>query len=450
MHEIDVVVIGAGAAGVAAARAAARMRGISVRAGRGARPRSAGAPGPIARRISRSISAAGWLHSADENEWATLAPTLGFTVDDARRPGRARPSGEFLRRRAEGLLGRVGPLLCTHRGGSAEQATGRMSDCFEPGGRWNAPARRDGRPTSTAPRPSKMIVREYALYHDTDLNQRIARRLWRADRRLRGRPRRPARLSGDADRPFGRRACASSRRSGEISARAAIVAVPPGVIANETLRFSPALPDKLDAAARAAARRRRQGVPRASSAPRTCRWRRALFGSRRRDETGSYTLRPFGRPVIDGYFGGAFARALGAGEGAFAAFAIEQICARARQRHAQAPHPIAEFRLGARSLGRSAPIRMARRARRPRARRSPRRSTSGCSSPASIARMGFLHRARRVSHGREGRATDAPSERAARLRARRDLRRRPKRRRAHRAGRHRPAWQARQTSGRTA
>ena len=42
--------------------------------------------------------------------------------------------------------------------------------------------------------------------------------------------------------------CASSRRTATISARAAIVAVPPGVIANETLRFSPALPDKLEAA----------------------------------------------------------------------------------------------------------------------------------------------------------------------------------------------------------
>ena len=51
--------------------------------------------------------------------------------------------------------------------------------------------------------------------------------------------------------------------AGRVAARAAIIAVPPGVMANETLRFSPALPAKLEAAARAAARRRRQGVPRA-------------------------------------------------------------------------------------------------------------------------------------------------------------------------------------------
>ena len=52
-----------------------------------------------------------------------------------------------------------------------------------------------------------------------------------------------------------------------------------------------------------------------------------LFGATDRTETGGYTLRPFGRPLIDGYFGGPFARALEPEEGGFAAFAIEQICA---------------------------------------------------------------------------------------------------------------------------
>ena len=35
---------------------------------------------------------------------------------------------------------------------------------------------------------------------------------------------------------------------GTLTARAVIVAVPPGVMANETLRFAPALPEKLEAA----------------------------------------------------------------------------------------------------------------------------------------------------------------------------------------------------------
>ena len=38
-------------------------------------------------------------------------------------------------------------------------------------------------------------------------------------------------------------------------------------------------------------------------------------------------MRPFGRPLIDGYFGGPFARALESEEGGFASFAIDEICA---------------------------------------------------------------------------------------------------------------------------
>jgi monoamine oxidase len=53
-----------------------------------------------------------------------------------------------------------------------------------------------------------------------------------------------------------------------------------------------------------------------------------LFGATDRVATGSYHLRPFGAPMIEGYFGGAFARELErAGDKAFADFAIEQIAA---------------------------------------------------------------------------------------------------------------------------
>jgi monoamine oxidase len=53
-----------------------------------------------------------------------------------------------------------------------------------------------------------------------------------------------------------------------------------------------------------------------------------LFGAIDRAATGSYHLRPFGRPIIEGYFGGQFARELEEqGDGAFARFAIDQIAA---------------------------------------------------------------------------------------------------------------------------
>src|SRR5690242_7754268 len=79
MHETDVVVIGAGAAGVAAARrlAAARVPTVVLEArarvgGRAWTLRGAGLPLDLG---------CGWLHSADENEWAAVATTVGFTID---------------------------------------------------------------------------------------------------------------------------------------------------------------------------------------------------------------------------------------------------------------------------------------------------------------------------------------------------------------------------------
>ena len=51
-----------------------------------------------------------------------------------------------------------------------------------------------------------------------------------------------------------------------------------------------------------------------------------LFGATDRTATGSYHLRPFGSPLIEGYFGGRLARELEReGEDAFAQFAVDQL-----------------------------------------------------------------------------------------------------------------------------
>ena len=126
--------------------------------------------------------------------------------------------------------------------------------------------------------------------------------------------------------------------------------MPPGVIANETLRFSPALPAKLDAAHAlplGVADKMFLKLDSPDDLPAETR----LYGATDRVETGSYTLRPFGRPVIDGYFGGTFARALEMeGDGAFAAFAIEQICAALGNDMRKRLHSDRRVRLGARSV----------------------------------------------------------------------------------------------------
>ena len=51
-----------------------------------------------------------------------------------------------------------------------------------------------------------------------------------------------------------------------------------------------------------------------------------LFGHTDRAATGSYHLRPFGRPLIEGYFGGEYARALEReGERGFVAAALKEL-----------------------------------------------------------------------------------------------------------------------------
>src|SRR5438309_9326284 len=112
---------------------------------------------------------------------------------------------------------------------------------------------------------------------------------------------------------------------GAITADAAIITVPSGVIAEETLRFTPALPEKTEAAA---------GLPLGladkmflslSDADEFEKESR-LFGRTDRSGTGVYHFRPFGRPQIEAYFGGRLAAELEAGgDAAFQDFAVGEL-----------------------------------------------------------------------------------------------------------------------------
>src|SRR5262245_25910469 len=85
----DVVVVGAGAAGIAAARTIrdARRSVALVEA----RDRLGGRAWTYQYGAHGLDLGAGHLHSADENDWARIAPDLGFTVD-VRPPAWARPA----------------------------------------------------------------------------------------------------------------------------------------------------------------------------------------------------------------------------------------------------------------------------------------------------------------------------------------------------------------------
>jgi monoamine oxidase len=112
---------------------------------------------------------------------------------------------------------------------------------------------------------------------------------------------------------------------GTITADAAIVTLPSGLLAAESLRFTPALHEKTEAAAAlplGLADKLFMSLADADEFDKNSR----LFGRTDRTETATYHLRPFGRPLIEAYFGGTLAARLEAdGEGAFLDFAVAEL-----------------------------------------------------------------------------------------------------------------------------
>jgi monoamine oxidase len=354
MDDIDVVVIGAGAAGIAAARALTGRHSVVVLE---ARERIGGRAWTYRYGSIGLDLGATWLHSADENEWGTLAPSLGFAVDPLPPPwDRPAHRANFSADERAEYHAAWDRFYARVDEAAADGSTRPMADFFEPGGRWNGLL---GAMVTyiNGVEADQLVIAEYARYRDTDVNRRIPQgygALIEAyaqplDIRL-GCPVTLIDHSGARVR--------LTTPHGPLTARAVIVAVPPGVMANEALRFSPALPDKRDAAAHlplGVADKMFLSIDGGDDLPAETR----LYGATDRVETGSYTLRPFGRPVIDGYFGGTFARELERqGDGAFAAFAIEQICAALGNDMRKRLAPIAEsawardpWSLGAYSYG---------------------------------------------------------------------------------------------------
>jgi monoamine oxidase len=112
---------------------------------------------------------------------------------------------------------------------------------------------------------------------------------------------------------------------GTLTAGKVIVTVPTNLIADEAIRFHPALPAKVNAA---------RGLPLgladkvvlALDNPEALPEEGNLRGATMRTAMGTYHLRPFGQPCIEGFFGGRFAHELEiAGDGALAATSIDEI-----------------------------------------------------------------------------------------------------------------------------
>ncbi|MDQ0391439.1 flavin monoamine oxidase family protein [Labrys monachus] len=319
---LPTIVIGAGAAGLAAARAlidaGVDTLVLEARARIGGRAwtvRHAGMPLDLG---------CGWLHSADRNPFRAIAEQQGFTLDPT-APTWDRQYGNLgfsqsdqaaFHRASEAFYARI-------EAAAAGNADAPASDYLEPGNRWNGLL--DAVSTYiNGVEFDRLSVVDYARYADTGVNWRV-REGYGALIAAYGRDV-PTRLDCHVRLvDHGGRDVRLETSQGVVVAQTVIVTVPPTLLATESIRFSPALPRKLGAAhniALGVADKLLLAVEDPASLPRDAH----LFGRTDRVGTGGYSLQPLGRPVIEGYFGGELAKALEQGGlPAFTAFALEEL-----------------------------------------------------------------------------------------------------------------------------
>jgi len=322
--DVDVAVIGAGSAGIAAARRLLETGRVSVLVLE-ARDRVGGRVHTVAPAGFPLDRGAEWLHSADRNPLSPIAQRLGFSVH--RRPPewttRLRRSGETIEAEEEWIALREAQRVA-RRKAAMQAEDGPLSVVLEPGGRWNELLEATSSWANGA-ELDLVSIRDSVRYEDSGTNWRLHEGYGRLFAALaEGLP--VAREAAVSRVDHHGRAIRLDTLRGIVTAQRVVVTVPTSIIAAEIIRFDPPLPDKLAAAA---------GLPlgiddklflSVDGALPGVEHDIYLVGSTRSRETMSYQVRPLDRPAIYCFFGGRFAAALEReGEAAMFAFAADEL-----------------------------------------------------------------------------------------------------------------------------
>ncbi len=321
--ETEVAIIGGGAAGIAAGR---RLREakidclvIEARARLGGRAWSVNDASGFALDLG-----CGWLHSADRNPWVAIAQAQGRIIDKTPPPWRKRtPQKGFSLAEQQDFNAAMDDFHERVDDDAAHQPDVAASSGLEPGGRWNEMIMAIGTYISGA-ELTRVSALDFANYQDTGVNWRVVEGLGKT-----------IAAAGDGlpvalDCPVLRIDHSGKRlkietAKGAISADQAIVTLPSTVLAENEDLFAPALPEKTRAA---------RGLPLgladklflSLSDAEEFESGSRLFGAKDRTATGTYHIRPFGRSLIEAYFGGSHAAALEAGGApAFFDFAVSEL-----------------------------------------------------------------------------------------------------------------------------
>ena len=320
--EIEVAVIGGGAAGIAAAR---RLHDAGVDCLLlEARDRLGGRVFTDTRSGYPLDLGAGWLHSANVNPWTEIAAKQGKTVDKASPPWmRPSPQPKFSLDQQREFRAASSAFFERVDAAGRQYPDRPSSDCLEPGNRWN-PLIGSVCTYIAGAEPELVAMGDFERYRDTEVNWRVLEGYGAAVvAHAQGLPVIFGCEVTRVDHSGVRLKIETSK--GAVAAAQAIITLPSTIIAQNENLFAPAVPDKTGAA---------RGLPLGLADKLFIALDRAdefaadsrIYGATDVTETATYHMRPFGRPVIEAYFGGRNAWALEqGGERAFFGFAVRQL-----------------------------------------------------------------------------------------------------------------------------
>ena len=324
MSDYDVVVIGAGAAGLAATRTLVerRLKVIALEAHDRIGGRAWTDTETFGVPFDRGCA---WLHSGDINPWREIAHDLGFTVVEEKQVWRSRVGKRRLSWNEEAdwdrAIGDRFAAIAAAGAGSdvaastAASAEGRWGPLIDAVITWYSSVDAD-----------QLSTRDFFNIRDTDTDWPIVEGygalVARYGEGL------PVSLSSPVTRIAwsGRKVTVTST-AGQLEARAAIIAVPTSVLSAGAIRFDPPLPPAKQEAI--------HNVPLGTAEKVVLELRGGAldvepgsFGVPRADtaRTIAFQFQPFERPIVIGFLGGSHGRDLRrAGESAMTAFAVDEL-----------------------------------------------------------------------------------------------------------------------------
>lgn len=300
-HEVDFLIVGAGAAGIGAARRLSEL---------GASPLLLEAMDRVGGRAETRVVnghaldlGCGWLHSGDRNAWTAIAERSGFTVD--RRPAVwGQQFRDFGFPPEDQAAAGTAFEEWTDRLADAPPASDRASDAFVPDGPWNGfIAAMTGFISGVG--PERISAKDYVTYDEAS-----TRNNWRVVGGY------GALIAASLPPPvtvrtgvavqcidFTRDGVAVTTTVGLIQARAVILTVSTEVLASGAIRMPADLePWQASAASLPLGRNEKVFLEIVGDAP--FENETSVLGNPRTRATGSYYIRPLGAPFIECFLGG--------------------------------------------------------------------------------------------------------------------------------------------------